>query len=239
MFAHLNLSNLTAAMLHGVACVVCAYEDGDMIPVGHFDGGHFDGGQLFAHEICTAQPVAGMPTVLVIGPVTSDDERADLTSLASDVTDQLGFPTIIGTTADVDVRNFAAVVVCGPALHDAESVIATPMILEAQAYADDVPVLHKMPYADSAPCDGCGMPLTIAAARDERGELFCMACTDDTLGCVQCGDDDRDTEPVFVKGAWLPLCSGGCASIAKALHPSPLNIPEDDEQPLMLGVVAA
>ncbi|TXS47634.1 hypothetical protein [Streptomyces sp. OR43] len=179
-------------------------------------------------------------TLLVVGPVATEDERADLLMVAGDVTDQLGFPTIIGTTADVDVRDFVAVVVCGPALHDAESAIGTAMILEAEAALHDVPVIYKQKSSDNAPCDGCGAYLTIAAVRDENGELFCPACTGDSLGCARCGEvDERDIEPVYVDGGWVPLCSGGCASIMKALKPSPLNIPENDEQPLMLlGVTA-
>ncbi|MFJ2703003.1 hypothetical protein ACIO3R_07360 [Streptomyces sp. NPDC087428] len=171
-------------------------------------------------------------TILVVGSVATSDERDDLTAVAFDVCDELGLPTVIATSSDVDVRKFAAVVVIGPPLADPSSTIGTAMIMEAEAALYDVPVIVQQPYADAAPCDSCQQLQTVATVRNEHGEVFCQDCLGNCSGCVQCYADET-TEPVFVDGGWVPLCAG-CAPIMKVLKPSDRNIVDGETEPLLL-----
>lgn len=230
----IDVANLTPAQLSGLACLICDGFDGPMIPVGTVDGC-----QLFAHKYCAAQPVdepAPANAIIVIGPVGTDAERDCLTASAFDVCDQLGRPTVVATSDDIDVRDFAAVVICGPALSDPLSVVGTAMVLEAEAALYDMPVIVAQPFSRAALCEACGQLQTIATVRNAHGEVFCADCRGEALGCSQCFADES-TEPVYVDGGWVPMCKG-CAGIAKALKPSVWNPVNEAEEPLMLLGVA-
>ncbi|MFJ6466841.1 hypothetical protein ACIQM0_38540 [Streptomyces sp. NPDC091387] len=229
----LTAANLTPAQLSGVACVECLSETADMVPVGHVDGV-----QVFAHPSCAAQSTDETSAVLVTGPCSTPAECDDLTAFAYDVTDQLGFRTVVATSDTVDVREFAALVVYGPSLSDPMSTVGTAMVLEAEAALYDVPVIVAQPVSDFATCDACGQRQTIATVRNGHGEVFCVDCTGDAPGCAQCLADEV-TEPVYVDGAWVPMCSSNCAGIGKALNPSPWNAMAGAEASRLLVGMAA
>ncbi|MER8089457.1 hypothetical protein ACFVZR_35565 [Streptomyces sp. NPDC058316] len=167
-------------------------------------------------------------TVLVVGPIATEVLRDDLTAFAFDVCAQLGHAAVTATSTDIDVRNYAAVVVYGPSLSSPLSVVGTAMVLEAEAVLYDVPVIVAQPLSHAAPCDACGQLQTIATVRTEHG-VFRASCSGDAPGCIQCFTDEP-TAPVYVDGGWVPMCSG-CADIMKALHPSPWN-PTDNVEPV-------
>ncbi|MCX5498993.1 hypothetical protein OG887_06245 [Streptomyces sp. NBC_00053] len=177
-------------------------------------------------------------TILVVGPVSTEIQRDDLTAFAFDVTNQLGHPAIIATSTDVDVRDFAAVVVYGPALSSSLAVVDTAMVLEAEAVLHDVPVIVPQPLSCAAACDACEQYQTLVTVRSAHGEPFCATCWGNTPGCYQCLATNEPTEPVFVDGGWVPQCKG-CARITRALHPSDWNLIDNVEDlPCTFGVAA-
>ncbi|MET8418202.1 hypothetical protein ACWD7C_30100 [Streptomyces sp. NPDC005134] len=162
--------------------------------------------------------------VLVVGPCQTPAEVADLTAYAFDVTDQLGYASVVATSTDHLVTNFAGVVVYGPSLTEGATgrIDLVSCVLEAEAIAHKLPVITPQSARDAASCDACGQFQTIATVRDAHGEVFCVDCTGDALGCAHCLEDEP-TEPVYVDGGWAPQCEG-CARITKSLKPSEWNI---------------
>ncbi|GLV73454.1 hypothetical protein ACH4VS_05100 [Streptomyces hygroscopicus] len=213
MLSHFD--NLTPAQLSGVACVVCADEDGAMVPVGIVNGG-----QLFAHRACwepTPQPSL-TPSVLVLGPCADEDERRDLRMSAFDVADQLGLSVTVATSLAVDVRDFAAVVVDQGYLSD-----VTATVLYMEALEAGVPVIAPAGPQDLPRCDACGKARQYGVARSEfehygrtLSESLCGDCDDRTPGCSWCLTSGEETEPVSDGGdGWMPLCAP-CAKVQKA-----------------------
>ncbi|WP_432159008.1 hypothetical protein [Streptomyces sp. bgisy153] len=103
MLAHIDPAQLTPAQLDGIACLVCAVEDGPMVPVGVVNGC-----QVFAHRVCVDRPAhAGM--ILVVGSTTPDD-YADVRAFAADVADRLRFPAVVAVGRDYDPTEYEGVV---------------------------------------------------------------------------------------------------------------------------------
>ncbi|MCX4825112.1 hypothetical protein OG883_35680 [Streptomyces sp. NBC_01142] len=210
-----DILTLTPAQLDGIACVVCEGEDGAMVPVGTVDGC-----QVFAHVGCAERPTTNTGPVLIVGACQSDAERSDLYAFAFDVTDQLCRPTVVATHDHFDVRQFAAVVVYGPSLEDEQPAPMDPYaaVLEAEAHAYGVPVVAPQSVHLTAACDACAQVQTIATARNECGEVFCVDCRGESAGCAWCFEDEP-TEPLAVDGGWALMCSG-CAVTAHATSTS-------------------
>ncbi len=205
--------NLTPAQLDGIACVICAEETGPTVPVGMVDGC-----QIFAHRRCM-EPSPKSPTsrILVLGPCADEDERRDLRMSAFDVTDQLGFPAVIATSLDIDVRAFAAVVLDQDYLSD-----VTAAVLWAEAAEAGVPIIIPASPRDLPRCDACGEAKYFGVVREEfehdgrtLAESLCADCDDRTPGCSWCLTSGEPTEPVS-DGAdvWMPLCAP-CAKVQK------------------------
>ncbi|WP_103538627.1 MULTISPECIES: hypothetical protein [unclassified Streptomyces] len=221
-----DVTNLSPAQLDGAACVVCAGEDGEMIPVGHVDGG-----QVFAHPECGKAPLHPN-TLLITGPCSTPAEIADLTAVAFDVTDQLGVNTIVATSTSHFVRDYAGIVVVGPSLTSGTKgrqmdIVAT--VLEAEALAHRVPVIVPQATTEAASCDACGQWQTIATVRNHHGEVFCRDCRGDAPGCSWCLEDD-ETEPVYTGTGFAPMCAP-CADVEKVRRPSPWNLSTSERIP--------
>ncbi|MFJ7254591.1 hypothetical protein ACIQWV_18915 [Streptomyces sp. NPDC098085] len=177
-------------------------------------------------------------TILVTGPVATSAERDDLTAFAFGVCAQLGHAAVTATSTDIDVRDYAAVVVYGPSLSSPLAVVGTAMVLEAEAVLHDVPVIVPQHPSLAAPCDACGKYLTISTVRSKFGEPFCAGCWGDTPGCWHCFVTDGPTMPVYVNGRWEPQCLG-CARITRVLMPSERNVMlADEDMHMMCGVAA-
>ncbi|MFE1935397.1 hypothetical protein ACFW95_34510 [Streptomyces sp. NPDC059474] len=160
----------------------------------------------------------GMPSILVLGPCADEDERRDLRMSAFDVADQLGFPVTIATSLDVDVRQFAAVVLDQHYLND-----TTAAVLWVEAMEAGVPVVTPADPRDSLRCDACRKAYLYGVVRSEfecsgqtLSESLCATCDDRTPGCGWCLTSGEETEPVSDGGdGWVPLC-GPCTKVQKA-----------------------
>ncbi|MGW0312341.1 hypothetical protein [Streptomyces flavidovirens] len=146
-------------------------------------------------------------SVLVIGPVATPGDVADLRAFAFDVCDQTGAPAVVATHNDYDVRHFSKVYVYGPTLSDGVSMDPVAVVLMAEAIAYGVDLVEPQPLALDANCEACGQRQTLATLRDaDTSEVFCLDCRGDAPGCAWCFEDDV-TSPVLVDGAWVPFCS--------------------------------
>ncbi|MFF2716090.1 hypothetical protein [Streptomyces sp. NPDC058011] len=224
--APLHFGNLTPAQLDGVACVVCAGEDGEMIPAGHVDGC-----QVFVHPGCDVRPLHPN-TVLVTGPCSTPAEIADLTAHAFDVTDQLGVNTIVATSTSHLVSDYAGIVVVGTSLTSGTKGRRMDIVaaaLEAEALAHRVPVIVPQAVTEAASCEACGQSQTIATVRNHHGEVFCADCRGAAQGCAWCLIDE-ESEPVSTGSGFMPMC-GPCADVEKVLHPSPWNLTTAEQTP--------
>uniref|UniRef100_A0AAU2W0K3 Uncharacterized protein n=1 Tax=Streptomyces sp. NBC_00008 TaxID=2903610 RepID=A0AAU2W0K3_9ACTN len=184
MFAH-----LTPSQLSGVACILCADENGEMIPVSHLDGV-----QIFAHVDCGAQPapVSDAPaparTALVVGPTSTDSERRRLRKFAIEVAAQVGAITTFALHTDYSVGAFEAVYVLGRAT---ELRNADCLVLVAEALAARMDVFDVPKPGSCGTCD-CGRSVTVHPRWDREGALVCTECAGWAPECAHCGEDDGD-----------------------------------------------
>ncbi|OEJ57891.1 hypothetical protein BGM19_07850 [Streptomyces agglomeratus] len=144
--------------------------------------------------------------VLVIGPVATPGDVADLHAYAFDVCDQTGAPAVVATHNGYDVRHFSAVYVYGPTLSDGVSLDPVAVVLMAEAIAYGVDLVEPQPLILDADCEACGQRQTLTTVRDAgTSEVFCLDCRGEAPGCAWCLEDD-ETAPILVDGAWVPLC---------------------------------
>ncbi|MCX4774019.1 hypothetical protein [Streptomyces sp. NBC_01285] len=175
----INTANLNQGQRDGVACVVCADEDGSMVPVGHVDGV-----QVFAHPTCIAQPAdEAHDTALVVGPIHNADARAFLRGHAIDVAEQTGTIATFALHTDYSVTDFDALYVLGVA---AELRDCATLVLIAEALAAGVPVYDASHPQEAGYC-GCGLAQSVRVLRDDKGAIVCHECRDLTMGCSHCG----------------------------------------------------
>ncbi|MEV7378343.1 hypothetical protein [Streptomyces lydicus] len=198
-------ATLTPAQLDGVACIMCGGEDGVMVPVGEVDGC-----QIFAHPMCMAmdeaeagpRPVALITPAakfLLVGPVSTAEERDDLTALGFDLAEELLMPVTVATSMEGhDVTEFEAIIVYGDV---AKSVTAA--VLWVEALEAGIPVWD---IADRLnPCAGCRAH-QYTGTPHEDGDVVCALCLGGGFDCAWCGEDDDRPEPFFVDGTWHVLC---------------------------------
>ncbi|MFF4475471.1 hypothetical protein ACFY1A_00285 [Streptomyces sp. NPDC001520] len=124
LIAH-GTDTLTPAQLDGLACVVCGSDEGPMVPVDVINGC-----QVFAHPLCVeSSSDTTAPVTLVIGPVSTPEERDDVNSIAAD------FNALSGATGQrawmlTIVATPGAVVLLLPGWRDCPSAAADAMTAE-------------------------------------------------------------------------------------------------------------
>ncbi|MGW2041066.1 hypothetical protein [Streptomyces virginiae] len=205
-----DVSTLTTPQLDGVACVVCANERRPMRPVGTIDGG-----QVFGCVTCLDAEPSG--PVLVVGPVFTDDNAADLRAFAFDVADQTGTAATFAEHSDYVVTEFAAVYVSSLDWADEDT---TALVLVAEALAAGVPVHGPMSPQDATSCELCGMSLDIRPfVGRRRGDVLCGVCRHDDVECSWCGEDadDHDMQPCLNGDTWR-LVHAGCVDEGRRVH---------------------
>ncbi len=150
-----------------------------------------------------------LPAVLVVGPVSTADQRSDINAFAWDVSDQLGREAVIATSTDFDVTAYEAIVVCDDPMTD-----WTSTVLYVEAIGTGCRVVEQQHPRDSRRCDACRKYLTVdaAGARNTDGEHVCGSCSDENR-CNWCGEND-DLTPYVSSSGWIPFCRP-CARAAR------------------------
>ncbi|MCT9140353.1 hypothetical protein [Streptomyces violarus] len=206
------MARLTPAQLDGIACIVCADEDGAMTPVGTVDGC-----QVFAHRACVddeTTPALFGPAFLVVGPVETADDVDNLRGYAMDVATELGAPTVYATHSDYSVTDFEAVFLLGSVteLRDAPT-----LVLVAEALAAGVQVLEPQSPQMAATCDECGQVQTVRTVTDEYGDTLCASCREEVT-CAWCTEASDATMETVERGEmWVPAhaaCASGVVPVA-------------------------
>ncbi|WP_328336571.1 hypothetical protein [Streptomyces violaceus] len=201
----------TPAQLDGIACIVCADEDGVMAPVGTVDGC-----QIFAHRSCVDKPAPAPfgPAFLVVGPLATDDDVDNLRGYAMDVATEMGAPTVYATHTDYSVTDFAAVFVLGSI---AELRDAPTLVLVAEALAAGMQVLEPQSPQVAGRCDECGQAQTVRTVTDEYGDTLCAGCREEVT-CAWCTEASDATMEVVERGEmWVPAhaaCASGVVPVA-------------------------
>jgi len=140
--------------------------------------------------------------VLVVGPVGTPDDVANLRGLAHDVADQMGVPATYALHTDYNVTDFAAVYLTGTVteLRDAPT-----LVLIAEALAVHIDVYDPQSPRDAAPCV-CGQVQTVRTVVGEDGDVWCAECRGETA-CAWCFErsDTEDLEIVESGDTWVPL----------------------------------
>ncbi|MET9638074.1 hypothetical protein ABZY83_16985 [Streptomyces virginiae] len=195
-----DVSTLTTPQLDGVACIVCANERRPMRPVGTVDGG-----QVFGCVACLDGEPSG--PVLVVGPVATDDNVADLRAYAFDVADQTGTAATYAEHSDYLVTDYAALYVSAVDWEDEDT---TALVLVAEALAAGVPVHGPMSPQNATSCELCDLPLNVRPFVGKRGDVVCGTCRHTDTACAHCGEeaDDRWMQPVDDGSTWFPVHSG-------------------------------
>ncbi|MFF0837483.1 hypothetical protein ACFYWF_31610 [Streptomyces sp. NPDC003344] len=200
--ARIDASNLTTAQLDGVACVVCAGEDGAMVPVDVVDGC-----QVFAHRACLPTEPADDPApVLVVGSVATPADVERLRHVAWNVAYELGTRAVFALHNDYRVTDFAAVYLAGDvaSLRDAST-----LVLVGEALAVGMDVHEPLTVEESVTCD-CGLVHHFTRPDvDESGDVWCAECRGESA-CTWCFEwnDTEDLEIVEEGDAWVPLHAG-------------------------------
>ncbi|MGW1541037.1 hypothetical protein ACWCPM_12510 [Streptomyces sp. NPDC002309] len=214
----LTPANLTPAQLDGIACLVCADEEGAMVPVGVVDGC-----QVFAHPACVDGMDDGTPGVaLVVGAADTPADRKALRALAHAVASELGRPAVWATDTVHRVTGYSALYLTGGV---ASMLDAPALVLVGEALAAGVDVHEPLRVDEVAECP-CGLLLRHTRPYvDERGEVFCAECLEESA-CTWCGEynDTEDLMIVESGNAWIPLHAGCLDGIRRdvlpVLHPS-------------------
>ncbi|MFI2258790.1 hypothetical protein [Streptomyces tubercidicus] len=145
-------------------------------------------------------PIALIPPAAVfavVGPTSTDEERAELTSMGAFICEQFGIPVTVATDDQLDVRAFDMVFTVGDVWSD-----ETPAVLYAEALAAGVRT-HDTEAPD-VPCASCGEGVVGGRVGDE-----CSACAPG-VDCAWCLEGvDEEPKAYFERGTWYPLC-GGC-----------------------------
>ncbi|MFD9455347.1 hypothetical protein ACFWBC_19955 [Streptomyces sp. NPDC059985] len=197
----IDVSTLTTPQRDGTACVVCAGHWGPMRPVGTIDGG-----QVFGCVTCLDVEPAG--PVLVVGPVLTDENAADLRAFAYDVADQTGTDATFAEHSDYVVTEFAALYVSSL---DWDNEDTTALVLVAEALAAGINIHGPMSPQDAASCELCGMGLDVRPFVGLRGDVLCGVCRHDDVECAWCGEeaDEFDMQPCLDGDTWR-LVHAGC-----------------------------
>ncbi|MFJ2201508.1 hypothetical protein [Streptomyces violaceusniger] len=161
-------------------------------------------------QIASTDPIPTFAPILVLGEVGDEDARGELTTLANDVTAELGKPTTIATSLDYGVRDFGAVVTFPGFLED-----VTATVLWVEALEAGVPVIAPEIRREWLRCNACHKVRLFGNVRtewDENGwildETLCAPCDYRTPGCMHCLTADVPTVPVADgEGGWRPYCS--------------------------------
>lgn len=199
----IDVSTLTAPQRGGEACVVCAGQWVPMRPVGTVDGG-----QVFGCVACLDGERTG--PVLVVGPVLTDDNVAELRAYAFDVADQTGTAATYAEYSDYRVTDYAALYVSAVDWEDEDT---TALVLVAEALAAGVAVRGPMSPQHATSCELCGMGLDVRPFVGHRGDVLCGVCRHDDVTCSWCGEDaDKDEmRPVETGDTWH-LVHAGCVA---------------------------
>ncbi|MGZ3097909.1 hypothetical protein [Streptomyces sp. H72] len=143
------------------------------------------------------------PSFLVVGPLATEDNVANLRGYAFDVAEQMGAPATYATHTDYSVTDFAAVFVLGSVteLRDAPT-----LVLVGEALVAGVPVLEPQGPQMAGRCDDCGQRQTVRTVTDEFGDTTCAGCRGE-VACEWCGDE-APTEVIECGQTWVPVHAG-------------------------------
>ncbi|MFJ2737317.1 hypothetical protein [Streptomyces sp. NPDC087317] len=199
MFAY-DPATLTQLQLDGVTCAVCGQvDDRPMVSVGPAPSGLWD---LYAHEACIKPAPSGL---LVVGPVATPYDVADLRAHAFDIADQMGATTTYALHTDYRVTDFTAVYLTGTVTEVRD---APTLILVAEALAAGMEVHEPQPLEIDAEWV-CGQRQTVRTVVGDDGEVWCADCRDEAA-CTWCGEsgDGENLEIVETGATWIPLHAG-------------------------------
>ncbi|MDO0916807.1 hypothetical protein QQM39_40160 [Streptomyces sp. DT2A-34] len=171
-------TNPTPAQLDGI---VCAGEDGPMVPVATVDGW-----QIFAHRMCV-EPTPRSGVVLVVGDTSSRVALEDLVAFAYDCADRLQMPAKVAVGRGYDVSQYEAVVRHDSWMDTVDSVVLGIEAREADMFCIDADTLYAYPI--STVCAHCWEDDDAAPvlAGDTWTPPVCRPCVEEAARMVATG----------------------------------------------------
>ncbi|MYS37906.1 hypothetical protein K388_00316 [Streptomyces sp. KhCrAH-43] len=133
-------------------------------------------------------------TALVVGPISTADERDRLRKFGIDVAVQVGAQVTVALHTDHAVSDYEAVYTLGSRveLRDSEG-----LVLVAEALAAGMEVEDTPDPKDCGTCD-CGRLVTVHPRWNREGELVCTECSGWAPECAHCASDHSDFEPLEI-----------------------------------------
>ncbi|WP_406864009.1 hypothetical protein ABZO31_27690 [Streptomyces sp. HUAS MG47] len=162
-----DVATLTPAQRDGVACLVCAEEDGCMTPAGFVDGC-----QVFAHPHCLDGHTNGF--VAVIGDTSTPEALDETRAFALDVADRLRFPVRVLVGMHHDVESYEGSVTLDSAFDDVASAVLATEAREADRMCLDFAAIASFSW--DTQCGHCGEEDPTAQPRRFGNEWTTSVC---------------------------------------------------------------